>query len=458
MIGQDLRSFLQAYEQTHSDEVWHIYNEVDADYTITAYTLASEKSGLAPLLIFEKVKGYAIPIVTNVFGSRRRIAFLLGEEKQMAAHWARVTATLIKPTMISTGPIKEVIWTKDRVDLGKLPILRHFEQDAGRYITSGVVVAKDPDNNVRNLSFHRLQVKGERRLGVSLHSRGHLWDYFRRSEEAGKPLEVAVVIGAHPAVLLAAASKVDMDTDEYDIAGALLGEPLQLVPCETVGLEVPAYAEIVLEGRILPQIREPEGPFGEYTGYATGRSTENVLEVESIMMRRHPIYLDVCPGFSSDHLLLGRVQKEAAVWQKMREVLPDVKAIYYPKSGTHFHAYIALAKKFEGQPRQAALLLLGLDPYVKLIVVVDEDIDLNNEEEMMWALATRMQADRDVSILSGVMCNLLDPSSTGGMSAKMIIDATASLDMGVVKCTVPQAVMARVQSDIGERLGQTGER
>jgi UbiD family decarboxylase len=356
---------------------------------------------------------------------------------QFNAAWLKAEANPIPPRIVPAGPVQEVVFAGSEVDAGRLPISRHFTQDAGRYISSGILVCKDPDTGVRNLSYQRMQLKARDRFGVSLHSRGHIWEHLSRSEARGRNLEVAVVIGAHPAVYLAAGAKVAMEVDEYDLAGALLGQPVDLVRCRTIDVEVPAEAEIVLEGEILANVHEPEGPFGEYTGYSTSRSTQNVFMVKAITRRQKPIYLDLIPGYSTEHLLLARVAKEAHVFERLREMVPTLKAINYPKSGTHFHAYLSLKKTAEGQARHALVLLFGLDPYVKFAVAVDEDIDVFNESEVFWALATRFQADTDMFTVPKVFCNRLDPSSVDGMSAKLGLDATAPLQWDVERTTLP---------------------
>jgi UbiD family decarboxylase len=284
-------------------------------------------------------------------------------------------------------------------------------------------------------------LKGPDRFGASLHSRGHIWEHLQRAAKRGRNLEVAVVIGVHPAVNLAAAAKVAMEVDEFDIAGALLGRPVDLVRCQTIDIEVPANAEYVLEGEILADVEEDEGPYGEYTGYSTYRSTRNVFVVKAITRRRRPIFHDIIPGYSAEHLLLARSPREPLIFHRLREAVPQVSALVYPKSGTHFHAYVALRKSAEGQARQALMLLFGLDPYVKLAVAVDDDIDLDREEEVLWALATRFQADRDLFVVPKVLCNRLDPSSEEGMSAKLGLDATRPLDWKAERTSLPAASM-----------------
>jgi len=322
------------------------------------------------------------------------------------------------------------------IDVQGLPIMRHFETDAGRYVTAGVVVAKDPVTGIRNLSFHRLQIKTNNKMGISLHSRQHLWNYLEAAQEKNLPLEIAVIIGVHPLVILAASAKTSIEVDEYDIAGALLNEPLELVKGKTVDIEYPANAESVLEGKISPNIFEDEGPFGEYTGYSTSRSTRNVFEITAICHRQDPYYVSIVAGPSADHLNLMRVAKEALVWERLKERIPTACGIYYPKSGVNFHCIVKMAPGATGAVRQALMLIFGLDPYLKLVIAVDEDIDITDGAAVMWALSTRMQGDHDIFIVPKVFTNRLDPSSSGGMGAKVGIDATTSSSFDAIKLQV----------------------
>ena len=446
-----LADFLQ---QLPPEEILRITEPADLDYFPTALILELEKRQRFPVLWLEQPKGFDMPVVANLFADRSRIARMAGAAPAgFNAAWLKAEANPIPPRIVSSGPVQEVACTGSDVNATPLPISRHFQQDAGRYISSGILVCKDPDTRVRNLSYQRLQLKAPDRFGASLHSRGHIWDHLLRSEARGKNLEAAVVIGAHPAIYLAAGAKVAMEVDEYDLAGGLLGQPVDLVRCKTVDVEVPADAEIVLEGELLAQTHEAEGPFGEYTGYSTSRSTQNVFAVKAITRKAKPIYLDVIPGYSSEHLLLGRVAKEAHVFERLKEVVPTLKALNYPKSGTHFHAYFSMKKTAEGQARHALMLLFGLDPYVKFAVAVDEDIDVFNEEEILWAIATRFQADTDLFVVPKVFCNRLDPSSVDGMSAKLGIDATAPLDWDVERTTLPPEAIEAARQLIA-RIGR----
>jgi UbiD family decarboxylase len=434
-------------------DVLRVSEPLPLDFIPTALVLELEKRQRFPVLYIERPEGYDMPVVANLFADRARIAHMAGVEPgKFNDAWLHTLDNLSPPEIISSGAVQEVTIGGSEIDAGVLPISRHFEQDAGRYIGSGVLVCKDPDTGVRNLSFQRLQLKGPNRFGASLHSRGHIWEHLQRAEARGQNLEVAVVIGAHPAVYLAAAAKVAMEVDEYDIAGGLLGRPLDLVKCKTIDIEVPAEAEIVLEGEILADEHEDEGPYGEYTGYATSRSTRNLFVVKAITRRTEPIFLDIIPGYSTEHLLLGRSAKEAQVFHRLKEVVPNLKAINYPRSGTHFHAYLSLHKTAEGQARHALMLLFGLDSYVKFAVAVDDDIDVFNEEQVLWAIATRFQADTDAFTVPKVFCNRLDPSSVDGMSAKLGIDATAPSDWDVERTSLPGEALVRAQALIKKHI------
>jgi UbiD family decarboxylase len=434
-------SSLRAYLETLPEkELLRVREPVALDYTKTALVLELEKRQRFPVVLFERPQGSDAPVVVNIFSDRARIARLAGvEQRDFNSAWLRCLEQPVPPVVVPEGPVQEVVIQGPSLDAGALPFSRHFENDAGRYISSGILICKDPDTGVRNLSYQRLQLKAPDRFGASLHSRGHIWEHLQRCGARGRNLEVAVVIGAHPAIYLAASAKVAMEVDELDIAGALLGAPVELVRCKTIDVEVPAHAEYVLEGEILGNVHEDEGPFGEYTGYSTSRSTRNVFVVKCITRRRKPMFLDIVPGYSMEHLLLSRSPREAYVFQRLKEMVPNLVAVNYPRSGTHFHAYLSLKKSAEGQARQALMLLMGLDHYVKLAVAVDEDVDVFNEEEVLWAMATRFQADTDMFVVPKTLCNRLDPSSVDGMSAKMAIDATAPLEWDVRRATVPAA-------------------
>jgi len=442
MQSPSLRSFLAELPE---DEILRISEPMELDFLPTALVLELEKRRRTPVVVIERPKGFDIPVVANLFASRERIARMVGAAPGgFNDAWVRALANLTPPVVLNTGPVHDVVVEGRELDAGTLPISRHFEKDAGRYIGSGILVCKDPDTGVRNLSYQRLQLKGPNRFGASLHSRGHIWEHLQRCAARHRNLEVAIVIGVHPVINLAAGAKVAMEVDEFDVAGALLGRPVDLVKCKTIDVEVPAEAEFVLEGEILADVLEDEGPYGEYTGYSTDRSTRNVFVLKAITHRNKPIFHDIIPGYSAEHLLLGRSAKEAHVHMRLKEMVPNLRALNFPKSGTHFHAYMSMKKTAEGQARHALMLLLGLDPYLKFVVAVDEDVNVFDEEEVLWALATRFQADTDMFMVPKVFCNRLDPSSHDGLSAKLALDATAPLKWDVERAIVPPEAAAKV--------------
>lgn len=444
----DLRSFLHDLGATAPASVFAVDESVPLDYTSTALTLALEKQGRAPVVLLNQLAGRTGRLaggrmVGNLFGSHELMARGINATPQTFLNVLGDALDQLVPADVlpdsAPAPVHEIVWQGADADLNRLPIPRHFAQDAGPYITAGMIAARDPDTGVGNLAYVRLQVTGPRRLGASLHSRQHTWDYLRRAEKRGEDLPVAVVVGAHPAIMLAGAAKMGIGEDEYDLAGALLGQPIQVVRGCTVDVLVPALAEIVIEGKLLANVHETEGPFGEYTGYVTGRSTHNVIEVSAITMRRDAIFVDVIPGNSAEHLILGRAAKEAWVHKRMAEALPFFIDFHYPSSGTHFHCFVRIDKSAEGQAQQAAQLIVGLDHYIKLVIVVDQDIDPSDEAAVLWALATRMQADRDLTILAHSMCNKLDPSSDDGVGAKLLIDATRKPGFEAEPVRLPEA-------------------
>lgn len=449
----DLRDYLDELKRHHPEELVEINSPAPRDYTMTACALELERQGKYPALLFNDVAGSSMPVLSNLFASRHRIALLLNlDERELVEGWSRLAERRIAPIACREAPVQQQVFTGDEIDLRRYPIPIHFEVDAGQYITGGVVLSRDPDSGVGNLSYARMQLIGPAAFGVSLHSRGDLWDSHRRAALQGRPLEVAVLIGPHPAIALAAADRIPPDEDELAMAGGLLGAPVPVVPACTVDLQVPAYTQMVVEGVIESAADVDEGPFGEYTGYASGRSTRNVLRVTAVTHREDAIFQDVVPGASAEHLTLSKIPRVARVFRDLKQTLPEVVGINYPMSGTHFHCYVSMKKTMEGLPKRAALLLFGLDMFVKLVIVVDDDIDVYDEKEVLWALATRFQADKDLFVVPGVLANVLDPSSEGGLSAKMGLDATLPLNAPEQRLSITPALRESVDRLLQEVL------
>lgn len=449
----DLRSFLD--ELAEDGEVLRIPETVGIDFDVTAVAMELERQGRAPVVWFEKVGESPFPVVTNLFGDRGRYARALGvAESDLIETWAGLGERTLEPVVLETGPVRDAVVTGDAVDLAALPILNHFAEDGGRYVTNGIVVAKDPDSGVRNASYHRLQVMGKTRFGTSLHSRRHLWTYAQRAAERGEPIPVAIVIGHHPLFAFGSGLwKGPIDADEYAVAGGFMGRPLALVTGVTVPVEAPAYAEFVLEGYILPDETADEGPFAEFTGYASARSTQHVIEVTAITHRADAIYQDIVSGISDEHTGLLAVPMEARLLKVLRQNYPNVTGVAMPKSGTcRMHVYIAMRDPAPGQAKNAAATALGEDLSLKLAVVVDDDVDIYSDQDVLWAVCTRMQADTDVDILKNCMGAILDPSNRDGLTAKMIVDATRPGGGFPARHTVPPDAAARAKDLIEKYL------
>jgi len=269
--------------------------------------------------------------------------------------------------------------------------------------------------------------RGPDRLGILILPR-HLSHFFRKAEAEGTPLEVAIAIGVDPAVLLSSQALTPPGQDEFLITGALYGKPLELAKCETVDLEVPAQAEIVLEGRILPGIRKIEGPFGEYPKYYGPASKKPVIELSAMTTRRNPIYHTIVPA-TMEHLLLGSIPREGGLLQLVKNTVPNTLGVHLTPGGTcRYHVVISIDKQFEGEAKNAMFAAFSSSQEIKQVVVVDKDVDIFDPEDVEWAIATRCQAGRDVFIVERALGNKLDPSSDDGISDKMGIDATVPLN------------------------------
>ena len=438
MTGQDLRRFLDDYSSAHSEDVLVIDAPVSLDQDVSAVVWELAADGRHPLLRFTDVQGAGHEVVTNMFASRRRIERMIGAEEgrlhQRFEHLAGDPQPLLE---VDTGPVLEQVVTGNDIDLRDLPLLTHFATDLGPYITSGVVVAEDPVTRCGNLSYHRALPASATSLGTSLHSRGDLWRLLDAWRARGEPMPVAMVIGAHPLFMLAASSRVPLDVDEREIAGGLFGEPLEVVCTPTHGLRVPASAEYVLEGVIDADASAEEGPFGEFTGYSSDRSTHNRFDVQAVLHRDDPLWVDVVGGNSEEHLNLARVPRESEMDARLRARFPSVTRIHYPNSGSHFHCYVAVDQRRPGEARQVMLALLGWDPYVKTVVAVDPDVDCTDNSEVLWALATHFQPDRDLFTVDGLPGSPLDPSSTsGGTTSRLALDATRGPGFDAVRIVV----------------------
>ncbi|WP_424765567.1 UbiD family decarboxylase [Paenibacillus sp. sgz302251] len=423
--SQSFRSWLAHLER--SNRLAIVERKVSLRYEAAA---VAKKLDGSKAVYFKQVENYSIPVVSGICSTRDDFAEALDTDRSgIIPKFAGAAASPLPCKEVNNGEasVKENI-VLDDIDLMRmLPIPIHHEKDSGNYITAALFIVRDPVTRKQNVSIHRLQVSGKDKLGALLLPR-HTFHLYKLAEEAGRPLECAIVIGVDPLTLLASQASTPFGVDELEIAGALHGEPLEVVRCETVDIDVPAHAEIVLEGKILPHVREPEGPFGEFPKYYGPRSDKEVVQITAITHRNDPIFHTIVPA-GYEHLLLGGLPREASLFQTIRQTVPTVKAVHMSIGGTcRYHAVVSIKKRSEGEAKNAIIAALANSFDIKHVVVVDEEVDIFDMEEVEWAIATRFQADKDLVVVHGAQSSKLDPSTNDGLGAKMGFDCTVPLN------------------------------
>src|SRR5216683_3489724 len=354
--NQSLRGFIAMVASDHPEELLRIASPVDTRFDMTAVVYELERAGKSPVIIFENPAANGMPVVTNVAGNRRLLAACLGVEVQSLPGAFRERCQRYIPCeRVPEAAWNEVLIEGDALDLSRLPIPLQFAVDGGPYITAGQISARDPVTGVDTTGFHRLMLKDKNRLGVSLHSRRRLYEFHRRAEERGKPLPAAITLGIHPLHYMGSmVYAYPPHVRKYEIIGGLFGEPYRLARCGIADLEVPADAEIIIEGEILPNVHEPEGPFSEFTGYASYRSTQNVFVAHRIRMRRDAMFHSVTSGMSRDHILISCITREGEILNALKRNLPNVRAVHVPHTTCGaFMAFISMKKIAEGEPKMA---------------------------------------------------------------------------------------------------------
>jgi 2,5-furandicarboxylate decarboxylase 1 len=444
-MPQDLRSYLDLIKRRKPEELVIVSKEVDPAFEITALVVKMEKElRRRPVLLFEKVTGTPYAVLTNLHASRSRLALAMGAAPEdMLRTYLRAMERPIPPRVVATGPVKDVVLTGDRVNLRDLPQIVHHEGDAGPYLTAAISFAKEPGGETWNCAYNRLMITGRDTTSIHLTAGKHLWEYHRIAEARGEALPVAFAIGVHPAIALGALAIGSIDEDERAIMGGLFGEPLELVRCETSDVLVPAHAELVIEAEILPAARVAEGPFGEFTGYSLGERPREVVRVNAITHRAGAMFQDITVAHL-DHMLLSTIPMEANLHRAVRAMVPSVKAVRVPGP---FTCYVSIEQRLPGQAKNAILSVLGADLYMKRVVVVDHDVDIFDDRQMTWALATRCQPDRDITIITHARGSDLDPSAReDGYSAKWGVDATAKPSLGAYtpRHRIPAHVWQRI--------------
>ena len=426
---QSLRGFLEMVERDYPEEFLRIKVPVSTQLDMTSIIFELEHAGKSPVVVYENVEGRTMPVVTNIAGNRRLLAACLGvPQPDLPSAFRERCQKYIPCEVVKDAPWNEVVLEGDQVNLTKLPIPTHFSVDAAPYVTAGQLTARDPLTGVDTTGFHRFMLTGKNRLGVSLHSRRRMYEFHRRAEAKGESLPAAITLGIHPLHYMGSmVFAYPPNVRKFEIIGGLFGEPYRLAKTGVQDLEVPAGAEIIIEGEILANVHEPEGPFSEFTGYASYRSTQNVFVAHRIRMRRDAMYHSVASGMSQDHILVSCVTREGEILNTLRRNLPNVIAVHVPhRTCGAFLAIVKMKKSSQGEPQQAIMAALGTEFYTKYVIVVDEDVDIFDMNDVMWAVSTRVKAEKDIVFIPGAKGAILDPTSDPETFTvtKMGIDAT----------------------------------
>lgn len=452
MPYKDLRHYLQVLEE--KEKLFRISKEVDKDWELSAVAkLVFRKipDERRPALLFENVKGFSIPVVTGVLGASRQVyAIALETElnfEEIFRRWSRAQSDPLPPVSVQAGPCQEVVYRGDEVDLYKLPVpIWTVLHDPAPYFTSPYVIGRDPETGARNMGTYRLQLKGKRKTG--LYFGNNLQDLRRiidKNEKKGRATPVAVVLGSDPVIGLTSVSKVAFGLDELAVAGGLRREPIEVVRCKSSDLEVPATAEIVLEGEIPAGVREEEGPFGEYPGYMSQGGPSFIIDVKCMTTRQKPIFQAFVSQMPpSESSCIRGFGFEVPIYKKLKYDLglPVTDLHLKTAGGSTAYLVISLKKEHEGQPKQAIWAAWAVLPrFAKFTVVVDDDIDVRDSFAVDWAMSFRVQPARDIFIEPNTLSVPLDPSvpvegpvfdERRALGSKIGIDATRKHDFPAI--------------------------
>lgn len=391
--------------------------EIDPFHELAAVTHAAQKRWGKPIL-FTNVKGTRFPVVTNVYGSRERLAEVIGiDARDFCRQWSNLA---------NLGSGGGEAFVKDEGDdlieckLSDLPLITYSDRDAAPYFTSAMFIAKDPETGVGNLSYHRSMYVSDSELRCRLAPRHHLTIYHEKAEKMGRPLEAAMLIGAPATSFLTAAAPLPYDVDELEVAARLKGAPIAMRKCKHIDLEVPADTEIVIEGRFLPNERRPEGPFGEFMGYYVPEGPNAVFEVLGVTVRRDAVFHSILCG-SAEEVLTLELSVSANIYQRLSAALPGILDVTCQPFVTH--AIVKIDPQFEGHARQVMLATIGAEPiWAKVITVVDEDVDIYSMDDVMWAVLTRCRPDKDMIIIPDTPSFYRDEAKDHW--GRLLIDAT----------------------------------
>lgn len=444
MANKNLRDFIEAAKQLGPDYYVEVKQPLSDYLEIATIQQKLAEENRFPVIYCPKIKGYDIPVVSNVFGSFETVALGLGfgpeslTREQVYNFLGEAVACQVEPTLIAAedAPVQEVKLLGEDVDLGSLPIIHNSELDAGKYVSAGFMISKWPDTGVPNTGIYRHLVMGKNKLGCMINP-GHDGAYIAREYAArGEMMEVALVIGHHSAVWQAT---LETRGPEFNMMGAYLGEPLELVGGETVDIPVPAHAEIVIEGVIDPREMSTDGPYGEWAGYyGAANKPCYVIDVSAITMRENAVYHHL-DSAHREHIMSYSIEVEGSLLSRLKAQFPSISAVRFHHGhlvggSGQLGTYISMKQRVPGEAKQAGLAAVTHNS-VKNVVVVDDDIDIYNDDEVIFAISTRMVPDKDMIILPNVKGSHLDPTSynedrtgRGPVTTHMVIDATVPVE------------------------------
>ncbi len=417
----DLRSFLKVLKD--NNQIITINKEINIKWELGSILATLERME-GEAIYFSKIKGYSIPVVGGLLASHKRIALALEcKIDQISEKLENALSNPIKPIVVNNPSFMENVLIGEQVNLNKIPIPIHAPKDGGPFITAGVTVSKDFNNKRQNLSFQRLHIKSNNKTGIMINEWRHLKEFLDKAETANKPLPIAVVVGVDPTIMIAAG--IRYEGDETEIAGGIRGRAIEIAKCHSCDIYVPANAEFVIEGEIIPKVREEEGPLAEFTGHYGNISESPVFKIKAICYRNNPIW-QTLNGGSFEHINLGNVLPREPLLKKFTTyVSKNVKNVYIPPYGSGFLAIISLEKKNPGEAKNVAMAAMTSHVNIKNVIIVDPDVDIYNPAEIMWALSTRVDPKKDIFYIPYSQGHELDPASDErGVQTKMGIDAT----------------------------------
>lgn len=426
----DLREFLKVLEEEH--ELQKIKVEVDPKHELGAICKIHNERPNSPALLFENLKGHTIPVVGQLLASDRRVALALGlSQENVFNETVQRASTPIAPKLVFKGASQDVVFEGADVDLTKLPLCTNNPRDGGPYITAGHVIIKDPEYGM-NLSIYRMMLVSKNEVTLRFTPGHDGYDFMKNAEKRGqKKFEVAVCIGVPPAVYVASQFEPRIGVYELDIAGGLVGEPVEVVKCRTIDLEVPALAEIVLEGELtIPAKTGDEGPFGEFCGYTTAQvPNERIMTVKAVTHRKNPVYHNIWLGKPPhEHLYVDALTYAVAAYQELKPAYPALKKAYAPPWGVSIVLLLQLEKRLMRPGIVDNILAASLytrSGKWKHVFVLDEDVVLEDPNEVLWALTTRFQPATDMFIIPRGITSSLEPSaSVDGLTSKLMLDLT----------------------------------